>query len=94
MPTMRCEMRCYRPGHTAPARRRTGSFLAAVFRGAGAVVLDRAWYDIAPGDLIAVPSWTSVAVIADAPLDLFTVSDAPVLEALALYREETVPDLP
>lgn len=94
MPTMRCEMHRYLPGHTAPALRRTGSSLVAAFRGTGAVVLDGISYDVAPGDLIAVPSWTSVAYIADEPLDLFTVSDAPVLEALALYREEAAADPP
>ncbi|WP_405846560.1 cupin domain-containing protein [Streptomyces sp. NBC_01518] len=92
MPTMRCQMHRYLPGHTAPAMRRTGSSLAAVFRGSGAVLLNGVRYDVAPGDLVAVPSWTSVAVIAEESVDLFTVSDAPVLEALALYREEAVPD--
>ncbi|MFD4603038.1 cupin domain-containing protein [Streptomyces sp. NPDC058464] len=92
MPTMRCEMHRYLPGHTAPAVRRTGSTLAAVFYGAGRVVLGGTPYDIAPGDLIAVPSWTSVTVLAEEPLDLFTVSDAPVLEALGLYREEAATD--
>ena len=94
MPTMRCEMHRYRPGHTAPALRRTGSSLVAVFRGSGTVVLNGTAHDIAPGDLIAVPSWTSVHVLADETLDLFTVSDAPVLEALALYRTEEVTELP
>lgn len=92
MPTMRCEMHRYLPGHTAPEGRRTGSSLTAVFRGTGAVVLAGVRYDVAPGDLIAVPSWTSQRVVADEPLDLFTVSDAPVLEALALYRTEQVID--
>ncbi|WP_155055104.1 cupin domain-containing protein [Streptomyces blattellae] len=88
MPTMRCEMHRYLPGHTAPAERRTGSALIAVFRGAGAVELDGVVESLAPGDLIAVPSWTSVRIRADEPLQLFSVSDAPVLEALGLYRTE------
>ncbi|MFC3577484.1 cupin domain-containing protein [Streptomyces yaanensis] len=92
MPTMRCEMHRYMPGHSAPALRCTGSSLTAVFHGAGFVVLDGTRYDIAPGDLIAVPSWTSVTVVAEESLDLFTVSDAPVLEALSLYREEAATD--
>ncbi len=88
MPTMRCEMHRYLPGHAAPVVRRTGSSLVAVFRGSGTVVLDGISHDVSPGDLIAVPSWTSTSYLAAEPLDLFTVSDAPVLEALALYREE------
>ncbi|MFJ9377216.1 cupin domain-containing protein [Streptomyces sp. NPDC101455] len=91
MPTMRCEMHRYLPGHTAPEERRTGSALIAVFHGTGAVVLDGVRYDVAPGDLIAVPSWTSQRVVADQRLDLFAVSDAPVLEALALHRTEQIP---
>ncbi|NEA61874.1 cupin domain-containing protein [Streptomyces sp. SID12488] len=90
MPTMRCEMDRYLPGHTAPAVRRTGSSLVAVFRGSGTVTLDGTHHDIEPGDLIAVPSWTAVRVLAHEALDLFTVNDAPVLEALALYRTEEV----
>jgi gentisate 1,2-dioxygenase len=89
MPTMRCEMHRYLPGHTVPAERRTGSALVAVFRGAGAVELDGVPHALAPGDLIAIPSWTSVRVLADEPMDLFSVSDAPVLEALSLFRAET-----
>ncbi|WP_405867878.1 cupin domain-containing protein [Streptomyces sp. NBC_01515] len=89
MPTMRCEMHRYLPGHTAPAERHTGSALVAVFRGAGAVELDGVLHSLAPGDLVAIPSWTSVRVFADEPMDLFSVSDTPVLEALALYRTET-----
>ncbi|MEU6258576.1 cupin domain-containing protein [Streptomyces sp. NPDC047043] len=92
MPTMRCEMHRYLPGHTAPGVRRTGSSLIAVFRGAGAVILDGTAHHITPGDLIAVPSWTWVTYIAEEPLDLFTVSDAPVLEALGLRREDGAAD--
>lgn len=89
MPTMRCEMHRYLPGHAVPAERRTGSALVAVFRGAGAVELDGVLNALAPGDLVAIPSWTSVRVLVDEPMDLFSVSDAPVLEALSLYRTET-----
>ncbi|WP_043453913.1 cupin domain-containing protein [Streptomyces fulvoviolaceus] len=92
LPTLRCEMHRYLPGHTAPEQRHTGSVLIAVFHGTGVVVLDGVRHDVAPGDLIAVPSWTSQRVLADGPLDLFTVSDTPVLEALGLYRTEQVSD--
>lgn len=90
MPTMRCEMHRYLPGHTAPATRRTRSALVAAFGGSGALVLEGTRFDVGPGDLVAVPSWTAVRVHADEPLDLFTVSDAPVLEALGLHRTETI----
>ena len=40
------------------------------------------------GDVIAVPAWTEFALHADAQLDLFTFSDAPVFEKLNLLRTE------
>jgi gentisate 1,2-dioxygenase len=39
---------------------------------------------------VAIPSWTPRSVSADTQLDLFTTSDAPVLEALNLFRVETL----
>ena len=38
--------------------------------------------------MFAVPSWCELALSADADLDLFTFSDAPVFEKLFLLRTE------
>jgi gentisate 1,2-dioxygenase len=37
-----------------------------------------------------VPSWSAWQVHAAAELDLFTCSDAPVLQALSLFRSEVM----
>jgi gentisate 1,2-dioxygenase len=46
-------------------------------------------FDVEPGDIVAIPSWAPRSVSADTQLDLFTTSDAPVLDALGLFRIET-----
>jgi gentisate 1,2-dioxygenase len=40
--------------------------------------------------MLAVPSWTGFDLEAHEPTDLFRVCDTPVLEALGLYRENTL----
>jgi gentisate 1,2-dioxygenase len=40
--------------------------------------------------MLAVPSWAVVDHEANEPSDLFAISDAPVLQALGLYRELTL----
>lgn len=89
MPTMRCEMRRILGGTTTALDRQTGSRVCAVLNGSGRVqVADKA-IDLLPGDVFVVPSWNSQQITADTALDIFTTSDAPVLEALKIYREET-----
>ena len=46
-------------------------------------------FDLHRGDVIAIPSWQSWSIRADVELDVFSTSDAPVLEALGLYKEES-----
>ncbi len=38
--------------------------------------------------MVAVPSWAAVTIEASDDLDLFTFSDAPVMEKLSLLRTE------
>ncbi|GAA1236100.1 cupin domain-containing protein [Prauserella halophila] len=91
MPTMRCEAHRVRAGTRSPRSRQTGSRVATVFRGSGAAVVGDQRFDLAPGDIIAIPSWTSWQLEAHDQLDMFSTSDAPVLDALGLYREEECP---
>lgn len=88
MPTMRCEAHRVRPGHRSALVRHTGSRVATVFRGSGVAVVGDDRFDIAPGDIVAIPSWTPWRLEAHEALDVFSTSDAPVLDALGLYREE------
>jgi len=47
-------------------------------------------FDWERGDAFVTPSWAAVEHEAAEPSDLFAVSDRPVLQALHLYREETL----
>lgn len=96
LPTIRAEMhRIARGTETTPVRE-TGSSVFQVFDGSGTVrVGDRTW-TVGRGDLFVVPSWEPFSVKSEAgasdsdsgALDLFRFSDAPVFDALRLYRAE------
>jgi len=78
------------PGGRTATRRKTGSSIWVVFRGRGHTVIRGERFDWGPGDVFVTPSWAAVDHEADATADLFAVSDRPVLQALHLYREETL----
>lgn len=88
MPTLRCEMRRVTSRTTVIAERQTGSRVCAVLNGSGSVRLDELELPIGPGDVYVVPSWCEHQLQAETDLDVFTASDAPVLEALGLFRRE------
>jgi gentisate 1,2-dioxygenase len=86
--TIRTEMHRLRTG-TGTARWRTSaSSVWQVFTGAGTVSLDGEIREVSHGDIIAVPSWTEVALGSTDGMDLFTFSDAPIFEKLSLLRTE------
>jgi gentisate 1,2-dioxygenase len=96
LPTIRTEMHRLAAGRETAPLREVGSSVFQVFDGAGRVVVgDRAW-PVQRGDMFVVPSWTPWSVTADAgqdgsdsaALDLFRFSDAPIFDALHLYRSE------
>lgn len=90
MPTLRCEMRRTATGTETATDRQTGSRVCAVLDGTGNVQIDEQTFTLAPGDIFVVPSWATHRLHANTTLDIFTTSDAPVLEALSLYRSEQV----
>ena len=87
MPTMRCEATRVRAAKASQVVRQTGSRVMAIFRGSGRAKVGDATFDVGPGDIIAVPSWAPWRLVADEQIDAFSTSDAPVLDALGLYRE-------
>lgn len=90
MPTMRCEMRRVAAGASTRTERQTGSRVCTVFNGAGTAYVGGETFDLIEGDTYVIPSWTEHRLEAgEQTLDVFVTSDAPVLEALHLYREET-----
>jgi len=84
--TMRTEMHRLRAGTSTTAARTTASSVWQVFDGSGMVTLDGDPMLLTRGDVFAVPSWCELALHADTGLDLFTFSDAPVVEKLSLLR--------
>jgi gentisate 1,2-dioxygenase len=91
MPTMRCEMHRVVAGAGTRRTRETGSSVWACFAGDGTVELDGVATAVGRGDVIAVPSWVSWSFRAGQEMTLFRVSDAPVLEAMALMRRTVEP---
>lgn len=90
MPTLRCEMRRLRAGATSIMDRQTGTRVCAVLEGSGSVRLGGEELSLNPGDIFVVPSWCTHQLVAETGLDVFTTSDAPVLEALSLFRRDEV----
>lgn len=90
MPTLGCEMHRLVAGSPTDATRKVGSSVFVVFAGSGSTTIDQQRFDWEPGDMFAVPSWSVVDHQATQDADLFAISDAPVMRALGLYREETI----
>lgn len=91
MPTLRCEMRRISAGVATPVDRQTGTRVCAVLHGSGSVTLGSQVHSLTAGDIFVVPSWCMHRLQATTTMDVFTTSDAPVLEALELFRRSEVP---
>jgi len=88
MPTMGCEMHRLVPGRRTRPVRRVGSSVVVVYKGAGSSVISGQLFKWNSGDMLAIPSWAIVEHEAAEPTDLFAITDAPVIKAMGLYREE------
>mgnify|MGYP003635110846 FL=1 len=91
MPTLTCQLQRVRPGVKTQSHRHTSSTVYVGAEGAGTVVIGDHRFDWARGDVISLPSWCWHAHENRSAADdaiLFSVSDAPTLKALNLYREE------
>jgi len=91
MPTIACCMQLVRPGEKTRPSRRVCCTNYHVVEGAGYSIVggqQLAWED---KDVFTVPTWTFAEHVnsGDRPAFLFSFSDAPVMKALSLYREET-----
>ncbi len=84
--TQRLEVHRLAEGAQSTVRQEVGSSVWQVFAGEGSVDLGGEVLDVTEGDVVAVPSWCPFSWRATGTLDLFTFSDAPVLEALGLDR--------
>ncbi|WP_049578756.1 cupin domain-containing protein [Streptomyces sp. SBT349] len=91
LPTLSCGMHRVLPGGSSAPVRRSGNTVFVVFRGEGSSVIDGRRFAWEAGDMFVVPSWSAAEHASAAGADLFSLGDAPVLRALGIYREETLP---
>jgi gentisate 1,2-dioxygenase len=95
MPTLACSVQRIKAGGRSLPVRRSGNSVHVVYSGHGSSVIDGQRFDWGPGDMFAVPSWSAAEHAVDEQAgehaDVFVLSDAPVLRALGLHREETLP---
>ncbi|MEE6164839.1 MULTISPECIES: cupin domain-containing protein [unclassified Mycolicibacterium] len=89
MPTIRAEFHRLRADTLTRARRDVGSTVYQVFDGSGKFRMGDTVHSVGKGDLIVVPSWIEWSIHADTDLDLFTFSDAPIIERLGFHRTLT-----
>jgi gentisate 1,2-dioxygenase len=79
------------PGHRTDPVRRTGNAIFVALSGAGQSIIDGVRLDWSEGDMFVVPSWAAAEHRSAGGADLFALADTPVLRALGIYREQTLP---
>lgn len=91
LPTLSCCVQLVRPGIHTQAHRHTTSAVYHVVEGAGYSIIEGKRFDWKKGDFIALPPWAwheHANSSSTGEAILFSVTDAPVFEALGLYREQ------
>ena len=93
MPTIACHMQLLPSGEKTRARRHVCRTNYHVVEGAGYSMVGEERLDWEDKDVFTVPTWNFCEHVntGDRPAFLFSFSDAPVMKALSLYREETRP---
>ena len=92
MPTIQCAVQLLEPGHETLPHRHTSTVIYHAYRGAGASIIGGREFHWRQGDSFVVPLWHQHAHAnpsADTDAILLSMSDAPVMKALDLYREES-----
>ncbi|HZY19297.1 MAG TPA: gentisate 1,2-dioxygenase [Ramlibacter sp.] len=92
MPTMATFMQKLPAGFSGRGWRQTDGAVYSVVEGSGSVEIEageQRWrFDFAPRDHFVVPSWHTARLSSQAGCVLFSYSDRPVHQALAIHREE------
>ena len=92
MTTIQCALQLLSPKHETESHRHTSTVIYHVFRGSGTTEIGERRFDWEQSDSFVVPLWYAHRHMNRSSSDeaiLFSMSDAPVLKALDLYREET-----
>lgn len=90
MPTIGCYVQWLRPGEHTKPHRHTSNTNYHVIEGSGYALVDGKRLDWEDKDTFTVPMWTTHEHVntGDRPAVLFSFTDAPVMKALDLWREE------
>jgi gentisate 1,2-dioxygenase len=92
MPTIGASMHLLTAGQHTKARRSTANAIYHVAEGSGCSIADGVRFEWQKGDTFCIPTWCWAEHAAGSEdAILFEANDLPVLQALALYREETLP---
>jgi gentisate 1,2-dioxygenase len=86
MTTLRTEFHRLRPGASTTPVHEVGNRVLQVFEGTATVTVADQTFTVSTGDVVNVPSWQAWSVATDEGVDLFSFTDAPIFEALHLYR--------
>lgn len=86
MTTMRVEFHRLRANAGTTPTQEVGNRVLQVFEGTATITVGGEAFDVRTGDVVNVPSWKPWSVDSADGVDLFTFSDAPIFEALDLYR--------
>lgn len=95
MPTLGCGINELPAGFEGAPHRHSSSAVYFVVSGAGQTRVGDVTLDWGPRDSFTVPAWaihSHINASKNEPATLFTVSEAPALRALGLYREDPAPN--
>jgi gentisate 1,2-dioxygenase len=89
-PTIACRIQMLRKGEKLKPRRVTGSSVFHVVQGSGRSIINGKLFEWSKGDIVALPSWAlhEHGNTGNEDAILFSISDRPVIEAVAMYRED------
>jgi gentisate 1,2-dioxygenase len=90
LPTIGCRIQLLRPGVHTRAHRHAYTSVYHVFRGSGSTIVDGVRIEWKSGDFLTLPPfcWHEHHNDGTAPAYLFSVTDAPVIDALNFARED------
>jgi len=91
MTTIQCAVQLLPPADETETHRHTSTVICHVFRGSGTTQIGERRFDWEQGDSFVVPLWHAHRHLnrsSSYEAILFSMSDAPMLKALDLYREE------